>query len=124
MSLFGKNQDKNGFLSGSSSRNTSKYVSIAAKDGGKTIYNKHDRFDWNTVYVKQNNLQKKRVQTDGPNSSRLNETASLIKLEEEAALQTGYNPYNSGLSAMKQSRKPPELHDLTRHHAQLRKSDK
>ena len=124
MSFLGKNQEKSRFSDGGSSRDTGQRRSIAATENGKTIYNDHDRFEWNSVYVKQNHLQKKRVQTNGLDASSLGDTVSLIKLEEESVLQTGYNPYDSGLSAMKQSRKPPELHDLTKRHTQLRKSER
>jgi hypothetical protein len=110
----------------------------AAKDGGKgelhrsasgpkqgrNIYNDHERFAWDTTYIKEARLHARRVQSNGLDADTLGDTVSLIKLEEEVVMPTGYNPYNSGLTAMKQSRKPPELHDLTRHNTQLRKPGK
>jgi len=89
-----------------------------------TIYNQQERFDWNATFVKQHKLQARRVQSNGLDASALGDTQSLIKLEEESVAQTGYNPYDSGLTAMKQSRKPPALHDLTRHNTHIRKSGK
>jgi len=97
---------------------------ISATERGKTIYNDHDRFEWNSAYIKKSNLQQKRVQSNGLDANALGDTQSLIKLEEEVVNQTGYNPYDSGLTAMKQSRKPPELHDLTRRNTHLRKFGK
>ena len=86
-----------------------------------TIYKTQERFDWNSTFVKRHNLETRRVLSNGVD---VGDTQSLIKLEEDSVSQTGYNPYDSGLTAMKQSRKPPELHDLTRHNTQLRKGGK
>lgn len=89
-----------------------------------TIYNRHEGFDWNSNYIKKHNLKARRVMTNGVDASTLGDTQSLIKLEEEAVTQPGYNPYDSGITAMKQSRKPPELHDLTKHNTKVRNWDK
>jgi hypothetical protein len=124
MSAFDKKPEKVSFYSDSHSRAAEQHRPVSATERGKTIYNNHDRFEWNSAYIKKSNLQQKRVQTNGLDPESLGDTVSLIKLEEEAVDQTGYNPYDSGLSAMKQSRKPPELHDLTRRNTQLRKFGK
>ena len=117
MSFFGRHSGRNQPLG----RDTSELESRAHET---TIYNHHEQFDWNATFVKQHKLQARRVQSNGLDASALGDTQSLIKLEEEAIVQPGYNPYDSGLTAMKQSRKPPELHDLTRHNTQLRKPGK
>lgn len=124
MSLIDKNQEKNRVAVGGTSRGTDQRDAVPMKERGKTIYNGHDRFEWNSVYVKQNHLEKRRIQTNGLDPLSLGDTVSLIKLEEESVLQPGYNPYDSGLSAMKQSRKPAELQDLSKHNTHLRKFGK
>ncbi|HEX2584344.1 MAG TPA: hypothetical protein VHL14_04375 [Steroidobacteraceae bacterium] len=95
-----------------------------SRNQGKSIYQTHERFAWDTTYVKEAKLQARRIQTNGIDPVDLGDTVSLIKLEEEAIAPTGYNPYDSGLTAMKQSRKPAELHDLTRHNTHMRKFGK
>jgi len=107
----------NGSGKGNSLRTTS-------RDQGKTIYETHERYAWDTTYVQDAKLQARRIQTNGIDPHNLGDTVSLIKLEEDAVMQTGYNPYDSGLTAMKQSRKPAELHDLTRHNTHMRKFGK
>jgi len=96
---------------------------VSVRNQGKTIYNDHQRFAWDTTYIKEAKLQARRVQHNGLHPDT-GDTVSLIKLEEEVVMPTGYNPYDSGLTAMKQSRKPPELHDLTRHNTSIRKPGK
>lgn len=120
MGLFGKNHDKNSALSGTTSRSASGSRAGSAASG-KTIYNQHNHFEWKTTYVKSHSLQSRRIQSNGLDPEELGDTVSLIKLEEDAVMQPGYNPYDSGLSAMKQSRKPQELQDLSKHNTHLRK---
>ena len=124
MSAFDKKPERVSLSSDGHSRAAEQHRPISATERGKTIYNNHDRFEWNSTYIKNSHLQQRRVQSNGLDANALGDTQSLIKLEEEIVNQTGYNPYDSGLTAMKQSRKPPELHDLTRRNTQLRKFGK
>lgn len=124
MSSFDKDPWADNPSANRSSRAAEQHRPVSVREHETTIYNPHDRFEWNSTYVKKTNLQAKRIQTNGLDPNALGDTVSLIKLEEETVLQPGYNPYDSGLTAMKQSRKPPELHDLTKRHNQLRKFGK
>ncbi|MES1190270.1 MAG: hypothetical protein ABUS47_04235 [Steroidobacter sp.] len=123
MGFFDKNQDKHDAFSGNR-RDAARSRIRASAETGKTIYNQHTSFEWNTTYVKSHSLRSRRVQSNGLDPDELGDTISLIKLEEESALQPGYNPYDSGLSAMKQSRKPPALQELSKHNTHLRKFGK